>query len=303
MSQAMDLTGHYVPDVGFIEVSGPDARSYLHNLSTNDVHSLTPESACETFFTTHKARTIAHAFVHCASADSFLIVVEDGVQKGRADALFSHLDRHLISERVELTRRNELAAFRIVGPKDPTCILTDGPLKERFSRTRGALLFHKHPPMGPLDYEVIGPAAEVDAFRDQQQSRGEERLTPESVELLRIESGWPAWGKEMDENRFVVELGRTAAISYSKGCYLGQEPIVMARDRGQVNRMLMGFSCSSPVEAGETIKQGEIELFRATSVARTQNGTIGLGFVRGQATAGTTMMLGARELRLGKTNS
>jgi tRNA-modifying protein YgfZ len=60
-------------------------------------------------------------------------------------------------------------------------------------------------------------------------------------EILRVEAGFPAYGIDMDENRFVVEVGRSDSISYTKGCYLGQEPIVMARDRGQVNRLLTGI--------------------------------------------------------------
>jgi folate-binding protein YgfZ len=64
----------------------------------------------------------------------------------------------------------------------------------------------------------------------------------QAFETLRVEAGLPLLGKDMDENRLVMEVGRTAqAISYAKGCYLGQEPIVMARDRGHVNRSLLGL--------------------------------------------------------------
>ena len=60
--------------------------------------------------------------------------------------------------------------------------------------------------------------------------------------MLRVEAGVPRYGAEMNEERFVVEVGRTdRAICYTKGCYLGQEPIVMARDRGHVNRTLLGL--------------------------------------------------------------
>src|SRR5205085_8680004 len=65
---------------------------------------------------------------------------------------------------------------------------------------------------------------------------------PETWELLRVEAGLPRFGFELDENRPAFEVGRTQqAISYTKGCYLGQEPIVMARDRGHVNRTLLGL--------------------------------------------------------------
>src|SRR5262249_57117461 len=66
---------------------------------------------------------------------------------------------------------------------------------------------------------------------------------PDTHEVLRVEAGTPVYGKDIDDNRLVMEVGRTAqAISYSKGCFLGQEPIVMARDRGHVNRTLLGVT-------------------------------------------------------------
>src|SRR5262249_1992340 len=87
--------------VGFIEVAGPDARSFLHNLRTNDFRPLAPGDGCELFFTTHKARIVAHAVAHCLRDDAFLL----GVESDRADALFKHLNHYLISEQVELTAR------------------------------------------------------------------------------------------------------------------------------------------------------------------------------------------------------
>src|SRR5207247_5829951 len=75
----------------------------------------------------------------------------------------------------------------------------------------------------------------------------------QTFEVLRVEAGTPIYGADIDENRFVVEVGRTQqAISYTKGCYLGQEPIVMARDRGHVNRTLLGVK----VAKGEVVARG-----------------------------------------------
>jgi folate-binding protein YgfZ len=85
---------------------------------------------------------------------------------------------------------------------------------------------------------------------------------PEALETLRVEAGLPEFGKDIDENRQVMEVGRTEqAISYTKGCFLGQEPIVMARDRGQVNRMLMGVKAAGePLTPGAKLYQGETEV-------------------------------------------
>jgi folate-binding protein YgfZ len=90
----------------------------------------------------------------------------------------------------------------------------------------------------------------------------------EAFEVLRVEAGVPLYGAEMNEDRFVVEVGRTPqAISYSKGCYLGQEPIVMARDRGHVNRTLLGLTLpeGGTVPAGAKVWRGEQEVGQVTS--------------------------------------
>jgi folate-binding protein YgfZ len=76
----------------------------------------------------------------------------------------------------------------------------------------------------------------------------------DTFETLRIEAGTPVFGPDIDENRFVMEVGwATRAVSYSKGCFLGQEPIVMARDRaGHVNRAFLGLKVleGGPLPAG-----------------------------------------------------
>ena len=78
----------------------------------------------------------------------------------------------------------------------------------------------------------------------------------------------PQYGIDIDEHRFAVEVNRTAqAISYAKGCYLGQETIVMARDRGQVNRLLMGVKVAegAPRAAGAKLFRANEEVGQVTS--------------------------------------
>ena len=102
--------------------------------------------------------------------------------------------------------------------------------------------------------------------------------------MLRVEAGTPAYGPDIDENRFVVEVGRIAqTICYTKGCYLGQEPIVMARDRGQVNRTLLGVKLpGGVVPRGSTLWREGKEVGRVmTSVVSPRAGTaVGLAYVR-----------------------
>jgi folate-binding protein YgfZ len=106
----------------------------------------------------------------------------------------------------------------------------------------------------------------------------------QTFEILRVEAGTPVQGLDIDENTFAPEAGRTAqAICYTKGCYLGQEPIVMARDRGQVNRTLLGLALSGgTVPPGSLLYRDGKEVGRVTSsVVSPRLGTaLALAYVR-----------------------
>ena len=112
-------------------------------------------------------------------------------------------------------------------------------------------------------------------------------------QTLRVEAGTPVQGVDVDENTFAPEVGRTAqAICYTKGCYLGQEPIVMARDRGQINRLLLGLKLAGgPGATGPVIprRQGSGTSNVERAIAAAGNG-IGLAYLRrGNWDAGITV--------------
>jgi folate-binding protein YgfZ len=122
---------------------------------------------------------------------------------------------------------------------------------------------------------------------------------------LRVAAGLPEQGKEIDENVFIPELGRNAvAVSGSKGCYLGQEPIVMARDRGQINRRLtMLTHCPATCASGDTLWSADREVGRITSVAGHEltGGRIGLAFTRrGFWEAGTALAVRGKDGQVGE---
>ena len=122
---------------------------------------------------------------------------------------------------------------------------------------------------------------------------------PDTLEILRIEASIPVFGKDIDEDRFVVEVGRgSRAICYTKGCYLGQEPIVMARDRGHVNRTLLGLKIAGdgPVKSGDKVMHDGQEVGQVTSsVVSPRFGAIALAYLRrGCQEPGTAVQVGER---------
>jgi folate-binding protein YgfZ len=237
---------------GAIEVGGRDAGRFLQSLCTNDVLKLPAGSGCEAFFTTNKARVVAHAWVDRArpagGGESFTLDVPPGL----ADKLLAHLDHYLVSEQVELTERSaEVAHAFVAGPKAAAVLeaaagesLADlGELQHRECRLAGvACRVRRNGCLALPGYDVLAFGGDAAAVARALAEAGAPPAGEATYETLRVEAGLPEFGKDIDENRLVMEVNRTAqAISYTKGCFLGQEPIVMARDRGHVNRFLSGL--------------------------------------------------------------
>jgi folate-binding protein YgfZ len=160
-----------------------------------------------------------------------------------------HLDHFLISEKVELAdRTQEYGLLRLVGPQTADLL------------TRLAITPTRQHRLLALDcFDLFCPIAEVAALRQRLMDAGAVLADSTAYQIFRIEAGLPEYGIDIDENRLAMEVNRTTqAICYTKGCYLGQETIVMARDRGQVNRLLMGVK----VTGDESLAPGT-KLFRA----------------------------------------
>jgi len=291
-------------DRGKVELTGPDAPNFLHNLCTNDVANLPLGGGCEAFFTTAKAKVVAHAIIYRVRISGGLDALWLDVAPGQAPRLIEHLDHFLISEQVEFTDRTaDFAQFHLGGPKAKAVLenalgesVPDlGPLQhmERTFGTNVTCHIRRHDPLALPGYDIVcllGRAADV---RQSLIDTGAAAAGPEAYEALRIEAGTPEFGKDIDENRFAVEIGRSDAISYTKGCYLGQEPIVMARDRaGHVNRALRGlkFQANVPAAGAQLLAAGKpVGVVTSVSVSP-RLGPIGLGYVRrGQETPGTVL--------------
>ncbi|MBI2808945.1 MAG: hypothetical protein HYX68_28515 [Planctomycetes bacterium] len=233
-----------------IEVAGPDAREFLTNLCTQDVKNLPVGETREAFLTTNKARVIAHVWIFHRESNFLLL----DLAAGQGEKVMQHLNHYLISERAEVTdRTRELSLVRLVG--SDTAVLERAAALVPLGQARrlapealaidGIDLFCAADEFGPLKQRLI----DLGAFESDSAT----------YRVICMEAGLPEFGIDIDEARFAVEVNRTKqAICYTKGCYLGQETIVMARDRGQVNRLLMGVT----IAEGEALASGT-KLFRA----------------------------------------
>jgi folate-binding protein YgfZ len=265
---------------GEIQVSGKDAASFLHNLSTNDILGMPLGAGCEAFFCNPKAKVIGHALIYhvLLGADRHAFWLDTAA--GQSAKLAEHLNRYLIGEDVEITdRTEEFCQVHLAGPR-ATAVLAraladDVPYLDpllHMERTFGVNVtahIRRHDPLGVPGYDIVCLSALAPGLWRMLTESGAKPAGLDAYELLRVEAGTPVYGKDITEERFAFDVGRTAqAVSYAKGCYLGQEPIVMARDRaGHAPRTLLGLKLTgnAPVESGAKVAHGGEEVGYVTS--------------------------------------
>jgi folate-binding protein YgfZ len=271
-------------DLGKLELTGRDAGSFLHNLCTNDLKNLPVGAGCEAFLTNAQARVLAHVYLyHLPPRDGqpvyWVTTTPDQVQK-----VLAHLNHYLISEQVEIADRTpDYALLHLVGPNaEPTLGMAEAVLPG-FPTRDGQVVPHDRLALPGFDILCLRDAAEaVWGALVEACARPAGR---EAFRALRVEAGTPVYGVDFDESNLAPEVGRTRqAISFTKGCYLGQEPIVRIRDLGHVNRTLVGLKLTGEkaVARGTKLLRDGKEVGQVTSsVVSPRLGTaIALAYVR-----------------------
>jgi folate-binding protein YgfZ len=308
-------TGAVAPRAA-IGVGGSDRASFLHGLLTNDVQALTPGSGCYAAWLTPQGRMITDLYV-LESGDMILLDVPAGL----VSATLQRLDQCLFSEDVQLTDLSAtLASVWIHGPSAPAVL-------ERV--LRGALglaswLGYQHARMQLDDTSAL--VARIDQLgvpgfclylekgregdlRGALDAAGVVAADREALEAARVEAGYPVFGIDMTEETIPLEAGiESRAISFTKGCYVGQEVIVrvLHRGHGRVARKLVGLRVDGdPPARGAGIFTGHRAVGAVTSAAWSPRlGSIAMGYVRRDFTApGTRVEVDAAGRRVGATVS
>lgn len=277
-------------------LTGPDAPLFLANLSTNDIKALPLGGGCETYFCDHRAKALCQAWVYHVRLHDGRHALWVETTPGRNEALFKHLDRYLISEQVgieDVTTR--FAQMHVAGPTaktvleavlgDPLPDLAEFQHLERTFGVNATCSIRRHDPLGVPGYDVVCLPERADGVRRMLTAAGATPAGADTYETMRIEAGTPVYGVDFDDTRFVMEVGKVErAVSYSKGCYLGQEPIVMARDRaGHAPRAFVAVKLpGDPPAAGTKVMLGEEEVGVITSSTRSPRlgASVALGYVR-----------------------
>lgn len=285
-----------------IEVAGVDRAKFLHGFCTNDIKSLQPGQGCEAFLTNIKGRVLAHVLVFAGTQSLWLETVP-----GQEAAIISHLDRYLIREDVQLIGRSEeRGELFVTGTNAPQLLMLDEGLppcgsvaREAFGR---ALEIRRADILGPRGFLLSLPSSAIESTRASLLAVGCAAGTADEFETRRIEAGFPFYGRDITEDNLAQEAARTKqCISFTKGCYLGQEPIARLDAMGHTNRELRRIRFESGVKptAGAVILAAESddEVGVVTSVAPLPNAgdaTVALGYLKTKfCPAGTIVRVGS----------
>ncbi|MDX6616355.1 MAG: hypothetical protein QOD60_1446 [Solirubrobacterales bacterium] len=276
------------PGRGKLLVRGADAAEFLQGQLTNDIEALEPEAGCYAALLDRKGHM---------RADMRVLHLNDGgiwldTEPETTEALRSHLDMYKIGREVELSDESEdWAILSLIGPAAYDVAGT-GPLSpehaQRNYQRDGVEVLAVGTDLG-VDLIVRSESAEQ--LREAVLASGAAAVSEEAAEIVRVESGRPRFGREMTNATIPAEAGINArAVSFSKGCYVGQETVARLHYKGKPNRHLRGLRLSAPASAGEELTLdgktvGEIGTFCISPA----HGPIALAIVRREAEPGDTV--------------
>jgi len=250
-------------DWSVLRVYGPDAASFLHNMCTNEVHGLGPGEAREALFTDVKAHVLAHGVI-CRNdvepADTLLVVVTSPA----ATSLAEHLEKYHIREDLTIEHQDDAAVVLLSSAGGRPSAGQEFPLASLGEEVRLRIV-----PRSEFDAGPIAPAT---------------ALAEEAFHAERIRRKFPLDQVDVDARNLPQELNRDATlISFTKGCYLGQETVARIDALGRVNQLLVQLQLPGDGHSpGDPLQSAGKQVGRITSIARAAggSGSVALAYVR-----------------------
>ena len=281
---------------GKLSLTGAGAIEFLNGQVTNELAALAPGQGCYAAFLTHKGKMLGDLRVLAVDAPGgggteLLLDTE----RPALQELFDMIRRFKVGYGVELHKRTvERGLLSLIGPRAAEVAGSDPGPEEHANAPIvldgiGALAIRTD-----LGIDLLVPSEETAALAAALRARGATPVAEAAAECLRVEAGRPRYGLDLDDSVIPQEAGlNERAVSFTKGCYVGQETVARLFYRGKPNRHLRGLILSAPAETGAELKLGERVVGRVGSVTHSPRlGPIALALVRREAEPGARLTVG-----------
>jgi folate-binding protein YgfZ len=288
--QLREECGLLVRERGFIDVLGRDGAEYLQGQLTNDVEAVAVGEGQYAALLDRKGHMQTDMRLIRVGEDAILLDLEPAAK----DIALKHLTMYSIGRDVQVGDASaERGAVSLIGPRAVE-IAGTAPLPE-FANEPATVAGIDVVAVGTRDgIDLLAPLAERDRLVAALTEAGAVEVSPEAVEILRVESGVPRFGAEMDTATMPAEAAIVEdAVSFTKGCYIGQETVARLHYKGKPNRHLRGLRLSGAAAPGAALRLGEKEVGTlGGAVVSPALGPIGLAIVRREAEPGTELAVG-----------
>jgi folate-binding protein YgfZ len=277
---------------GKLALTGAGAAKFLNGLVSNDVEELEPERGVYAAVLSPKGKMLGDLRVLRTPEGELLLDTE----RAALQEVFNVLWRGRIGYDVEIHKRTlETGLLSLIGPHAGTVAGAEAPLADEHDHAVADIDgVPARLVASDLGVDVLCEAGDVDHLAAALRERGATPVSEAAAEALRVETGRPRYGVDLDASVIPQEAGlNERAVSFTKGCYVGQETVARLHYRGKPNRRLLGLRLSGPAAAGDELRLGERAVGRLGTVAVSPRlGPIALALVRREAGPGDTLAVG-----------
>ena len=285
---------------GKLALTGSEAVDFLNGQVTNELADLGAGEGRYAAFLTHKGKMLGDVRIlalgeHAGEAPSGLLLDTERVA---LQELFEMIRRFKIGYDVELHKRTlERGLLSLIGPESERIAGAE--------RLGGPEHANEYLEIGPIaalavrtdvGVDLICDAGATEKLTGELLGRGAATVSLDAAECLRVERGRPRYGIDLDSSTIPQEAGlNERAVSFTKGCYVGQETVARLHYKGKPNRHLRGLRLSAPADSGEELRLAERSVGRlGSSAVSPKLGPIALALVRREAAPGARVNVGER---------
>jgi len=283
-------------DRGKLALSGADAVEFLNGQVTNELATLGAGQGRYAAFLTHKGKMLGDVRVLAVPGQHGLELLLD-TERAALQDLFDMIRRYKVGYRVELEKRTlESGLVSLIGPRAAELSGAELGAEEHANAQAAIDGVEVLAVRTDCGVDLICRSEQTAGLTGALRARGALPVGEAAAECVRIESGRPRFGIDIDDSVIPQEAGlNERAVSFTKGCYVGQETVARLYYKGKPNRHLRGLLLSAPAACGEALALGERPVGHVASAADSPRlGPIALALVRREAAPGDRVAVGER---------